>query len=121
MNNSYNVVVPFDREEKERIELFVFQIYQFLNLSLTRRQKEILQNLYVLQIFKEHNVTVDGYLAFIEVVKNLQRMTKLPFSLEDDYAGLGSRENFHAAIDKAYDIEKRNEKRRKKRNFSKNK
>jgi hypothetical protein len=119
MSDSYNVGIHFTKEEKERMELFISQIHHVLDISLTKRQQKIFMNLYVLQIFKEHGVTVEGYLSFIQIVKELKKLTHLPFSLEDDYAELGTKENFHAAIDKAYETEKRNDRRRKKRAIQK--
>lgn len=115
MSNLQDISISFEDDEKHRIELFISQVHHFLSISLTQRQQKILLNFYVLQIFKEYGLTVNGYLSFIQVINELQKLTKLPFSLESDIGGLGSQKEFHTVVQGIYQIEKRNDKRRKRR------
>ena len=98
--------IYFEKEEKGRIDTFLSIVDHLFWLTLSRKQRKIYDASRAIHIFRDHGVTVQGYLSFLEATKELMVLTGLPFSLEADHAGLGSWEAWNAVTDKAFEAVK---------------
>jgi hypothetical protein len=58
-------------------------------------------------------MTIKGYLEFMRASKELMVLTGIPFSLEADYAGLGSWDAWDTAVTKAFKAAEFRQKRKK--------
>lgn len=106
MSDYNRVGIYFEKEEKDRVDSFLSTVNHLLWLTLSKKQRKIYDLYQVVQMFRDHGMTVNGYLNFIEATNELMILTGLPFSLEADYAGLGSMEAWSSVSDKAMEAAK---------------
>lgn len=119
MDDYKSIGIYLEKEEKERVVTFLIHIDHLFRLTLSEKQRKIYDAYKATQIFKDNGMTVKGYLEFIRVTKELMALTGIPFSLEADFAGLESQNDWDAAITKAFHDAARGEEKRKKRKTDK--
>ena len=115
MDDYKSIGIYLEKEEKERVDTFLIHIDHLFRLTLSDKQKKIYDAYKATQIFKDNGMTVKGYLEFIRVTKELTALTGIPFSLESDFAGLDSLNEWDAVVTKAIEAVKSEQKRKKRK------
>ena len=115
MDDYKSIGIYLEKEEKERVETFLIHVDHLFRLTLSERQRKIYDAYKATQIFKDNGMTIKGYLEFIRLTNELMALTGIPFSLEADYAGLESQNDWDAAVTKAFQAAKGEQKRKKRK------
>ena len=82
------------RELVEHVEMIFFYV-------LPAKQEELYRYCINLRDMLDHDTTPKGYVEFLNLCHHLVRMTELPFSLEEEFGGLKTWEEWNNAIEKA--------------------
>lgn len=115
MDDYKSIGIYLEKEEKERVETFLIHIDHLFRLTLSEKQRKIYDAHKATQIFKDNGMTIKGYLEFIRMTKELTALTGIPFSLEDDFAGLDSLREWDAVVSKAFEAARGEQKRKKRK------
>jgi hypothetical protein len=115
MDDYKSIGIYLEKEEKERVDTFLIHVDHLFRLMLDEKQKRIYDAYKATQIFRDNGMTIKGYLEFIRVTKELTSLTGIPFSLEADFAGLDSLNEWDAMITKAFEAAKSEQKRKKRK------
>ena len=110
MSEYDGIGIYLEKEEKDRVDTFLLSVDHLFWTTLSRKQRKIYNAYQAIQMFSEHGMTVEGYLQFLDCIRELIVLTGLPLSLEADYAGLGSWDAWNAVSDRAFESIKRRRK-----------
>jgi hypothetical protein len=108
--NSAGIYV--EKEERDRVDAFLTQVEHLFWSSLSAQQRSVYDAYRSLRTLGGQGMTIKGYLEFMRASKELTVLTQIPFSLEADYAGLGSWDAWDAAVTKAFKAAKSKQKRK---------
>lgn len=93
--------VPLSEESKYRARGLVEQVEMIFSEILPPKQEELYQKCINLRETLGHDTTPEGYIDFLNLCHHLFQLTRLPFSLEEDFGGLKTWEAWDIATEKA--------------------
>jgi len=112
--DTYNSAgIYLEKEERDRVDAFLTQVEHLFWPTLSEQQRNIYDAFRSLRTLGCQGMTVRGYLGFMRASKELMVLTRIPFSLEADHAGLGSWDAWDTAVTNAFKAAEFRQKRKK--------